>query len=220
MKTALITGGSRGIGKAISECLAKSGYNVISPTRKELDLANHSSVMRFIESCNYDIDILINNAGQNVVQPLVEIDFLTWQRTHEVNLHSAFMLTQAFGKKMITRNWGRIVNVASIFSSVTRAGRAAYTSSKFGLVGLTKTAALEWAAHNILVNSVSPGFVDTELTRMNNSPEKIQEICNNLPIRRLAKPEEIAEIVQFLVSDTNTYLTGQNIIADGGYTLV
>ena len=221
MKTALITGGSRGIGKAIATRLEKGGFKVVCPKRSELDLSNLESVQAFISNNTHlTIDILINNAGENLIQNIMDIDASTWNTIQNTNLNSAFLLMQGFGKKMVERRFGRILNIASIFSFLTREGRASYTTSKSALVGLTKTAAVEWSKYNVLVNALSPGYVNTELTQKNNSPARIEELCKEIPIGRMASPEEIAEIAFFLVSESNTYLTGQNIVVDGGFSLV
>ncbi len=221
MKKVLITGASRGIGAAIAEHLGCGGFEVFAPKRADLDLSDLDSVRNFISQfSNQNFDILINNAGENVVQGLAQIDYKTWERVQNINLNSSFLLMQGFGPEMVKRKWGRILNVASLFSFLTREGRGAYTASKSALAGLTRTAAVEWSEHNVLVNSLSPGFVDTELTRKNNSPERIAEICKAIPIGRMCTPMEIAEVAGFLVSDRNTYITGQNIVVDGGFSIL
>lgn len=221
MKTAMVTGGSRGIGMAIAIRLEKANFKVVCPSRNELDLADLNSVEKFIlANPQFKPDVLINNAGENTVQNLADIDLPTWQRIQNINLNSNFLLTQAFGKKMIEKKWGRILNIASLFSFLTREGRASYTSAKTGLLGLTRTAAVEWARHGVMVNALSPGYVDTELTRKNNDPARIMEICKSIPLGRMSTQEELAEVALFLVSDMNTSLTGQNIVVDGGLSIL
>ena len=121
---------------------------------------------------------------------------------------------------MKKNGYGRIVNITSIWSVITRPGRSIYTTAKFAIAGLTKTLAIELAEYNILVNSVGPGFTITELTATTNTSEEIKKITDIIPIKRMAQPIEIANTILFLCSDLNTYLTGQNIIVDGGYTNV
>ena len=221
MRLALVTGGSRGIGKAIEKNFLSKGYEVFCPTRSELDLSDLENVQSFIfKHRNLNVDILVNNAGQNIVQPMMDIDFKTWTDIQNINVNSVFLLTQGFAAGMIERKWGRIVNIASLFSFLTKEGRASYTTSKTALVGFTRTSAVELGKYNILVNALSPGFVDTELTRKNNSPQKINEICQAIPIGRMSTPEEVSEVTAFLASEANTYLTGQNIVVDGGYSIL
>jgi 3-oxoacyl-[acyl-carrier protein] reductase len=119
---------------------------------------------------------------------------------------------------MKKQNSGKIINIASIFSVVSKEKRAAYSSTKWGLIGFTKAAALDMACFNVQVNAVSPGFVDTELTRKILGRKEIKSLTERIPQGRLAKPEEIANVVLFLCSDLNTYITGENIVVDGGFT--
>ena len=216
-----MTGGSRGIGRAICERLESDGVRVIAPSRDELDLSELDSVRSFCKGhLKGQVDILVNNAGENIIQPILEIDYENWSRIQTINLGAVLILKQAFAPQMIERRWGRILNVASLFSFLSRDGRGAYTASKSGLTGLTRTAAIEWAAHGVLVNALSPGFVNTELTKRNNSPERIVQIAQSIPAQRLCEPGEIAEVATFLVSEKNTYLTGQNIVVDGGFSII
>jgi NAD(P)-dependent dehydrogenase (short-subunit alcohol dehydrogenase family) len=119
---------------------------------------------------------------------------------------------------MRKRRWGRIVNISSIFGIVTRQQRAAYSATKSALAGLTRTMAVELGHNNVLVNCVAPGYVETELTRQNNSPSDLEKIADTIPMGRLGQPEEIAKLVAFLCGDDNTYITGQVLVADGGFT--
>lgn len=218
-RTALITGGARGIGAAIATRLRAAGHTVLAPTRGELDLAVPDSIDAFLgRQRGAEVDILINNAGINVLRPLAEIDGPTWQSMLQVNLTSALRLTQAFAPRMAARGWGRILNVASIFAVVTRERRAAYSMTKAALAALTRTTAVEFGPQGVLVNALAPGYVDTELTRRNNPPEALAAIESGIPLRRMAQPAELAEVAAFLVSAANSYLTGQTIIVDGGFT--
>jgi 3-oxoacyl-[acyl-carrier protein] reductase len=161
-------------------------------------------------------DVLINNAAENRVRTIEELSAEDWQRIHTVNLTAPFLLLQHAAKHMAANGWGRVVNISSIYSLVSRVGRASYTSSKSGLNGLTFAAALEYGPAGILVNAVCPGFVDTDLTRQNNTPAQIEALRQQIPLRRLATPDEIASAVFFLASEQNTYITGQTIVIDGG----
>ncbi len=216
-RKALITGGTRGIGQAIAELLRADGHSVKSPDRTELDLALPGSVQAYLQNSTWQPDILINNAGLNKISSLESLPLEDWQAVLNVNLTAPFLLIQAMAGAMKHRRWGRIVNISSCYSIVSRAGRLAYSASKSGLNGLTRTAALELAPHNVLVNAICPGFVETDMTRQNNDAAQIEALRAQVPLGRLAQPDEIAAFVAFLVSDRNTYITGQVIPIDGGF---
>jgi len=218
-RTALVTGAARGIGAAIAARLERDGVAVLRPTRAELDLASPESIDRWLAShAQHAVDILVNNAGINVLQGLEEVDDATWQKVVQVNLRAPFRLIQGFAKGMKERHWGRIVNISTVFSIVTKARRSSYTTVKSGLNGLTRTSAVELGPFGILVNALCPGYIDTDLTRQNNSPADLERIRASIPLERLARPEEMAEVVAFLVSEANSYVTGQLIVADGGFS--
>ncbi len=217
--TALVTGGARGIGRAIVEQLQLNGVNVIAPSRQELELANPEAVECWLQS-HHDaaVDILVNNAGINVLSAISDIDLKQWEAMLQVNLGAALRLTQTFAPRMAARGWGRILNLSTIFSLVTKERRAAYSMTKSALNSLTRSAAVEYGPGGVLVNALAPGFVDTALTHQNNSPEAIEQICSLIPLRRMASVEELAKVAGFLVSEANSYLTGQVVVVDGGYT--
>jgi 3-oxoacyl-[acyl-carrier protein] reductase len=220
IKTVLITGASKGIGKACSELFQKNGYSVIAPTRKELDLSNTISIETYLDNLNRDIDVLVNNAGINPLANVGEIDFQSASELMNTNFWAPVMLSNFLAPKMRYRGYGRIVNISSIWSGVSKSGRSMYASSKAAINAFTRTAAVEFASSNVLINAVAPGYVNTELTKLNNSPEQIEQIKASLPIKRLAEPVEIAELIYFLGSDKNTFVTGQTIFADGGYSII
>ena len=228
-----MTGGTRGIGFAIAEALVEVGHQVI--------VTGRSAVGRAPENCEYlacdfsdtdalesfaaqlaelELSILVNNAGANKVGPLAEYDLADFVRIQQVNLTASFLLCRAVVPGMCERQFGRIVNVASIFGVVSKTGRAAYSASKSGLMGLTRALAVEAALEQVLVNGIAPGFVDTALTRRVLGEEGIAEMVAQVPMGRLAQPQEIARYVRFLTSDENTYMTGQTIVVDGGFTSV
>lgn len=220
MKKVLLTGGSRGIGKAIKEVLELQGYVVYAPTHEGLDLASKMSIEQFIKSHRDDTyDVIINNAGINPLDNIQDIKDNEFDECLMVNLIAPKMLIQGFVHGMIEQRYGRILNIASIWSVVSKPKRTSYSIAKTGLVGMTRTLAAELGQYGITVNAISPGFVNTELTKQNISSEEQKCLENQISLRRFASPKEIARIVAFLISEENSFMTGQNIVVDGGYTI-
>lgn len=232
-RRALVTGGTRGIGAAIAARLVRDGLAVtVTGTGADghgphgtsylpVDLGDRAAAAAFADAAGKaGYDVLINNAGINRIAGIADVRPEDFDLVHEVNLRSVFLLCRAVVPGMRQRTYGRIINIASIFAVVSREQRAAYSSSKFGLDGLTAALAAEVARDGILVNSVSPGFVDTDLTRRILGDAGIAELSGRIPIRRLAQPDEIAALVAWLASPENTYLSGQNVVIDGGFTRV
>ena len=218
MKQILLTGGSRGIGEATAKLLRSQGYRVITPNRGELDLNSIESVETFIKANRHlKLYALINNAGVNNPQWIEEIEKQNITETLNVNLISPILLCKGFVSQLKENKIAHIINVGSMFGVISRAKQSVYTASKFGIIGLTKALALELAKYNILVNSISPGFVVTDLT-LRNTPEKNAQLAKEVPLTRFAKPLEIAQLISFLISEKNTYITGENIVIDGGYS--
>ncbi len=219
MKTVLITGGSRGIGKAIAEVFVKHGYKVEAPTHKEMDLSDGKSIEDYVKlHKQIRFDVIVNNAGINDIHDIENITDTEIETMFAINLIAPIKLIRGFVGTMKKENYGRIVNIGSIWSVVSKSGRCVYSATKNGIHGVTNTLAVELAQYNILVNTVCPGFTLTELTSKNNTKEQIDEISKEIPMQRMAQPKEIAEVVYFLCSEHNTYLTGQKITVDGGYT--
>ena len=233
-KTALVTGGTRGIGKSIVNLLIDSSCNVIytgtqekpvnpikNATYKQLDLSNNKSIKQFIKNIietTKKIDILINNAGVNIIESIDELKEDNWQKVLDINLTGPMILIKEVSKKMKkNNNGGKILNISSIFGCISKEKRSSYSASKFGLIGLTRASALDLAPYNILVNALCPGFTSTELTMSILSNEEIKKISKQIPLKRFAKVEEIANIAIFLCSDLNSYITGQTLIVDGGF---
>jgi len=229
-----VTGASRGIGRAIAQAFRAQGAWVIGTrTRRnnETDdacqewVAADFSDVEQIRACaecvrHAEPDVLVNNVGINKIAPFVEIapdDFLTIQR---VNVFAPFLLCQAAIPAMKRRGWGRIVNVSSIWGKISKEYRASYSASKFALDGLTVALAAEHSADGILANSVAPGIIDTELTRRVLGDTGTQALIAKVPARRLGQADEIARLVLWLASEENTYLAGQNIAIDGGFSRV
>lgn len=238
---ALVTGGTRGIGRSVVENLLKAGASVImtgtSPnynvsgfkltgdqylSYKQLDFSSQESIEKFLMGLD-DIDkihILVNNAGINRVDQNIDTSTTDFDAILDVNLKGPYILTREVSRKMITQNYGRIVNISSLWSVVSRKGRSIYSTSKWGLVGLTKVLSIELAQYNILVNAISPGFTLTELTQNTNTAEELIDLAAAIPLQRLAEPWEIANWVSLLAGPVNTYISGQNIVIDGGYSNV
>jgi len=228
-KKVLITGGTRGIGKSISKLFYENGYSVYITGTKEnkisdfvkkcfiVDFANEESTQKFlIDISDLSFNVLVNNAGINIIKPIENVSEYDFDKIINVNLKSPYFLTKEIYKNMA--NEGKIINISSIFGYVSKEFRSLYTSTKYALNGLTKSCSIEFSDKKILVNSVLPGFTETELTFSSLSESELSLMKKNIPLKRLAKPNEIAELVYFLGSDKNTYITGQTIIIDGGFT--
>lgn len=240
-KTALVTGATRGIGKAIADTLWQSGAEVYltGTKQEEIDSLNQEVESQGIERKHYlsvdlnseyslnkflleleklpQIDICVNNAGINIVRDFCEVPFEEFMKVQKVNVFGPRQILNVVVPKMKANKYGRIVNIASIWSVINRPGRSSYGISKNAIHGLTKALSIELAADNIMVNSVSPGFTMTELTKNTNTPEQLVELGNKVAARRLADPQEQANVVAFLCSEQNSYMTGQNLVVDGGY---
>lgn len=236
----LVTGATRGIGRAIAARFLQDGYEVYGTGTNnsaercadiadlagvswlDVDFSDRASVRAFLVALAEigPFDGLVNNAGVNRIKPLDEVDEADYDFVHDTNLRSPYLVCREVLKGMAQNGSGRIVNIASIWSVITKAQRSLYSSAKTGLVGLTRGLAVEFGPNGILVNAVSPGFVMTDMTRQSLSEEEIAELEAQVPMRKMAAPEDIAEVVRFLLSPENRYLSGQNIVVDGGFTIV
>jgi 3-oxoacyl-[acyl-carrier protein] reductase len=215
--TALVTGATRGIGAAIASRLQADGVKVLSPQRHVLDLSSNHSIDIYLSNLTEPVDIVVNNAGVNRLGASDEISGEDFEQMIQVNLLAPFRVIRGVMKGMKVRGYGRIVNISSIWSLVSRERRVAYSATKSGINGLTRAQALELAPYNILVNALAPGYVNTDLTQKNNTSTELEAIAQQIPLGRLAEPSEIAECVAFLCSPRNSYITGQVIVIDGGY---
>lgn len=230
MKRVLVTGGTRGIGKAIADQFKAEGCEVIITGIREeskdtdgfeymsVDFGCESSTKCFFETLkSVEFDVLINNVGINNIKLISNVQDWEYDEIFSVNLKTPYFLCKAAALSMTKRGGGHIINIASIFSVVSKEKRSLYSTAKTGLVGLTKSLAIELGPDNILVNCVSPGFTNTDLTRKSLSKEEIRELESQIPLGRFANPIDIAEVVCFLCG--NSYITGQNIVIDGGFTI-
>ena len=204
----LVTGGSRGIGQSIVDRFKKADHYVYCPSRNELDL-NKPVVLK-----HTDFDVVINNAGIN---PLKTIEEISDEEVMRVNYFSAFEIIQQCIPHMVSQRYGRIINIGSIWIDLAKPKRAAYSASKHALHSLTKSLTAEYGEYNVLSNTVSPGFIGTDLTYQNNTKEEIEKLISNIPVGRMGKPEEVADLV-YTLTVSNSFVSGQNIVIDGGYT--
>ena len=216
-KTALVTGSSRGIGKSIKEILSKDGIDVISPSRDELDLSSPKSIDGFLSQLTTYVDIVINNAGILKVGQHDEISTDDFHEVFQVNVVAPFKIISGVIEDMKHQKFGRIVNISSIWGQRSKEGRTLYSSSKAALDALTRSLAIEFASYNILINSVAPGYIETDMLKQYNTEKELLKIKDTIPMKRFGKKIEIAELVKFLCSENNSYITGQILTIDGGY---
>ncbi len=222
-QTALVTGGTQGIGRCIVATLLEAGAEVVA-TGIEPDILDEIGKTEGITPCFLNLgnreeterkaaelaatpfDILVNNAGINKHAPVGELDLAAFDQVLDVNLRGMAVLCRALVPGMAERGYGRVVNITSVFSIVTKARRAPYTTSKFAILGFTKTLALDYAEKNVLANCVAPGFINTEMTGRMLGPEGIKDMTAQVPVGRLGKPEEVARLVAFLASPLNSFI--------------
>ncbi len=242
-KTALVTGGGRGIGKAIACALAKDGSDIAvsdidldsaNQTAEEIRSLGRNSIGLKADVSNSDevegmfksaidklgrIDILINNAGITRDGLLVRMKDEDWKMVLKINLDGAFYCSRAAGKLMMKQKSGRIVNIASIVGVMGNAGQVNYSASKAGLIGLTKSSARELASRGVTVNAIAPGFIDTAMTQALSDSVK-QKLTEQIPLKRLGTAEDISNAIRFLVSPEAGYITGQVLHVNGGMLMV
>lgn len=244
-KVAVVTGAARGIGKAIASLFAEEGADVtvldvglenVSATAKEIakrtnrtiialkaDVSKASDVEQMSKAVIDrfgKVDILVNNAGISLVRPSVEMTADEWDRVMAVNLRGVFLCSQALGRYMIERREGRIINIASMDGIVALPERAAYCASKAGVILFGKVLAVEWAKYNIRVNAIAPGYTKTDIVKglIEQGLFNEKDIIRRSPMKRMADPSEIAKVALFLASDDSSYVTGETILVDGGWT--
>lgn len=237
-KVAIITGGSSGIGAATAKLFAEEGAKIVIVDMNEekgkafeqglknqgkevlfvkADVTNEEDVQNVFSTTKSTfgkVDILFNNAGIGSVKPTEELPFSEWRKTLSVDLDGVFLFAQAAIKEFLQSGGGVIINTASMYGLVGAAGSAAYNAAKAGVVNFTRSIALEYASRNIRVNALCPGFIDTPILGDTDR----QSLIEATPMKRLGKPEEMAQAVLFLASDDSSFMTGNALIVDGGYT--
>jgi 3-oxoacyl-[acyl-carrier protein] reductase len=240
-RTAVVTGGSRGIGLAIATALAGAGARVAILARDGAraqtaaqglagdgrargygcDVADGAQVTAALEAVERDqgsVDILVNNAGITRDNLLFRIGEADWDAVLDTNLKGPFLAAKAAARGMIKRRWGRIINITSVIGLMGNKGQANYAASKAGLIGFTKSLAKELASRNVLVNAVAPGYIDTELTQ-GLSDELKRALLEHVPLGRLGQAADVAGVVLFLASEWASYITGQVLVVDGGMVM-
>jgi NAD(P)-dependent dehydrogenase (short-subunit alcohol dehydrogenase family) len=243
-KTALITGASKGLGKAMAVSLAEAGAGIALVSRDEVklkevakqisgaggraevfvaDVADETQVAKVCEQFTAKfggaLHILINNAGINIRKSVTDFTLAEWNSVMNTNLTSAFLMCRAFVPMMKGHGYGRVINLTSIMSHVSLAGRTAYSASKTGLLGFTRALALELAPEKITVNGISPGVFATEMnTPLMQNAELSAQFLAKIPANRWGKPEEIGKLAVYLCSEEASFITGTDILIDGGWT--
>ncbi len=243
-RSALVTGGTRGLGRVMAEALAEAGASVCITSRSidaartaaeeiaaasgariegiEAEMTTADGVSRLVDVAHRDfgrVDILVNNAGVNIRGSVGELSESDWDTVVDTNLKAVFLLSRAFGPLMCEHRWGRVINLSSMLAAIGLPGRAPYAASKAGVVGLTRVLALEWAASGVTVNAICPGPFATEMNRqLLEDPEKYAAFVQKLPVGRWGELHEIKGIVVFLASNASSFMTGAALAIDGGWT--
>ncbi|MFL6352059.1 MAG: 3-oxoacyl-[acyl-carrier-protein] reductase [Bryobacteraceae bacterium] len=238
-RTALVTGASRGIGRACAEALASTGHRIVLAARSrekleetatairaagneafviEIDLSEAESISNGIAKASKEfgrIDILVNNAGITKDGLAVRMKEADWQIVLQTNLTGPFFAIQQVLPGMMRERWGRIVNISSVVGETGNAGQANYVASKAGLIGLTKSLAQEVGSRNITVNAIAPGFIETEMTQ-GLADELKKKFLDETPLKRIGTPQDVASAIKFLVSDEASFITGHVLDVNGG----
>jgi NAD(P)-dependent dehydrogenase (short-subunit alcohol dehydrogenase family) len=214
----LVLGGRGDIGAAIAGRFQQAGREVVAVGRSDFDLTDSSSIDRWFDRPHAPIGVLIHSAGVNHPKRFIDLSDAEIAESFSANVEGFLRVVRRVMPELVRAN-GRIVVLSSIFGFLSRIGRLPYSMSKHALVGVVKTLALEYAADGVLVNAVSPGYIDTRLTRANNDSATIARLEAAIPLGRMGSPDEIAELVFFLGSEANRYISGQDVVIDGGFSI-
>jgi len=245
-KVAIVTGSARGIGQAYALALAEAGADVVlvdiladhleeTATKIKdvtdvtvktygVDVTDSKRIQEMVDEVEVTfgkIDILVNNAGINSAKPFLEVTEEDWKRIVGTNLNSQFLMASAVAKKMVRRQYGKIINMASVGGFMALSNTAPYNASKGGVLQLTKTMAADLSQYNLNINAICPGFIDTGLLKPSKEKEaRLELVLNNTPLNRLGDPSDLTGACVFLASDASKYMTGTNLVVDGGMSAV
>ncbi len=212
-----LTGANGDIGRAIKLKFENMGYVVCAPQRAEMDLSDINSIDNYFQNNKTDFDVVVYCAGQNIPQSIEDTNLADHLLTQNVNINSFYKVIQNIIPSFKKQKSGYVLGISSLYGSVSRDKRSSYAMSKHSMNGFIQTLALELGSYNVLSNTLSPGFVDTRMTRQNNNEEQIKMLESKVPLGKLASPADIAEVAYFLCSKNNKYISGQDIVVDGGF---
>jgi len=240
-RVAIVTGTSRGLGQVFARALARAGADLVLTSRKrdslhaleaeiramgrkaislELDVRDQESIERMASAAESGfgrLDILVNNAGCNVRKPALEVTWDDWNLILETNLRGSFFVAQSVARRMIPRNYGRIINIGSVTSVAGYAGLAPYGASRGGVRQLTMSLADDWGPHGITVNCLAPGWFRTDQNKvLYEDKEWVEYLCDRIPLKRPGRPDDLDAAVVFLAAESSRYVTGQTLLVDGG----